>query len=154
MAEDADQVVSCPEACRAICCRYIVKKISPPRTRLDWDELYWFLCHDKVAVYVEERRWYLLVNVPCVHLTRASRCRVYAERPDVCRIHSAENCEYSGEVDFQEFLERPQDLIRLMKKRKIFFRLPWLQAGEEKRATPAVRKRSPEARRSRPGVNG
>jgi Fe-S-cluster containining protein len=128
----------CPEACRAICCRYIVKKIEPPRTRLDWDELYWFLCHDKVSVYIEERKWYLLVNVPCMHLTRNSRCRVYPNRPDVCRMHEAENCEYTGELDFQVFMERPEDLIRLMEKRKISYRLPWLpqenRAGKKKKA--------------------
>lgn len=135
----ADRVApgdTCPETCRAICCRYIVKRIDPPRSRLDWDELYWFLCHAKVAVYVEARKWYLLVNVPCVHLTRACRCRVYPKRPDVCRMHDPRNCEFTGELDFQEYLEKPEDLVRLMGRRGISYRLPWLAArrGPKRRA--------------------
>jgi len=134
----ADRTLSdstCPETCKAICCRYIVKRISPPRVRLDWDELYWFLCHEKVAVYIEGRKWYLLVNVPCVHLTRAWRCRAYPERPDVCRMHDPGNCEFTGEVDFQDYMESPRDLIRLMEKRGISYRLPWLGRGSRPERT-------------------
>jgi len=129
MVERSQPTPTCPEACRATCCKYVVKKIPPPRTRLDWDELYWLLCHERIAVYVEQRKWYLMVDVPCRNLTRASRCRIYPHRPDVCRLHSEENCEYTGEVEFDAFLESPGDLIRLMRKRKIHDRLPGLTAG-------------------------
>ncbi len=139
MSDHAPRENFCPEVCRAICCRYIVKKMEPPRTRLDWDELYWFVCHEKVAVYIDERKWYLMVDVPCMHLDDSSSCRVYPKRPDVCRMHEAENCEYTGELDFQEFMERPEDVIRLMKKRKISYRLPWLSPGERPGGAKTVR---------------
>jgi len=141
MAHQPPREPGCPESCRAICCRYIVKKIEAPRTRLDWDELYWFLCHEKVAVYIENRKWYLLVNVPCVHLTRGSRCRVYPRRPDVCRLHDEGNCEYTGELDFQVFMESPEDLVRLMTRRKIFYRLPWMPARKREAARAGARSR-------------
>lgn len=155
MERRAPRAGSCPGACRAICCRYIVKKIEPPRTRLDWDELYWFLCHDKVAVYIENRKWYMLVNVPCMHLTRSSRCRVYPRRPDVCRMHDAENCEYTGELDFQVFMDSPDDLVRLMARRKISYRLPWLKPAESAGGETGARRRpagkESRERRRRPG---
>jgi len=152
MADRSPTASTCQEPCRAICCRYIVKRISPPRTRLDWDELYWFLCHEKVAIYIEERKWYLLVNVPCVHLTRTSRCRVYPVRPDVCRLHDPENCEYTGELDFQEYLETPEDLMRLMEKRKVSYRLPWLaRENGGGRASSRLGPSSAKGARRRPG---
>lgn len=142
MAKPTPPDNACPETCKAICCRYIVKRLSPPRARLDWDELYWFLCHEKVAVYIEGRKWYLLVNVPCMHLTRAWRCRAYPERPDVCRMHDPRNCEHTGELDFQEYMESPEDLIRLMKKRGISYRLPWLAHGSRAKRAGSGRNRS------------
>jgi Fe-S-cluster containining protein len=136
MSEHAEKTLACPEECRAICCNYIVRKISPPRTKMDWDELYWFLCHERIAVYIEQRKWYLMVDAPCKHLTPDSLCRIYEERPDVCRLHSEESCENTGEVEFDEFMDRPEDLIRLMKKRKISYRLPWMKSGSLKTRRP------------------
>ena len=124
--------VPCPESCKAMCCNYIVKHLSPPRTKLDFDEIYWFLCHDKVSVFIDGRKWYLLVDVPCGKLDAKSRCRIYAKRPYVCRLHSEENCEYTGKVDFQEFMKKPGDLLKHMRRRGISFRLPWMEDKDKR----------------------
>jgi len=122
--------ISCPEACRAKCCNYVVKKIPAPRVKLDFDELYWFLCHEKMAVYIEQRKWYLLVEVPCRYLDEKHRCRIYPKRPGVCRIHSEENCEHTGELDFQEFMRSPADLKEYMERRGLKLRMPWIEADD------------------------
>jgi uncharacterized protein len=116
---------ACPPECGALCCKYIVRKIPAPRTRRDFDELYWFLCHEKVAVYVEQRGWYLLVEVACQHLDRKLRCRIYPERPDVCRLHARQKCEYTGKIEFQEFFCTPEDLVLYLKRKGRRLRVPW-----------------------------
>ena len=132
---------SCPKSCKALCCTYIVKHISPPRTKLDFDEIYWFLCHEKVAVFRDQRKWYLLVDVPCRNLDAKSQCRIYPKRPHVCRLHSEENCEYTGKVDFQEFMRKPEDLVRHMKRRGISFHLPWMKVSKSRQKKPANRRK-------------
>jgi len=120
---------SCPATCDARCCRYLVKRIASPRTKYDFDELYWMLCHEKVAVFVQGRRWHLLVEVPCQHLGRNRTCRIYPLRPLVCRLHSSRNCEGAGEIGFEEFLLAPQDLLNYMRSRGISYRVPWMEGG-------------------------
>jgi len=126
MNKKKNEASSCPEACRALCCNYIVKHLEPPRTKLDFDELYWFLCHEKVAVFIDQRKWYLLVDVPCKQLDERLLCRIYPQRPCVCRLHSEKDCEFTGDVEFQEIMRSPKDLVRHMKRRGISFRVPWL----------------------------
>lgn len=127
----------CPESCRAICCQYITYKIQAPRTKLDFDELYWFLCHEQVAVFIERRKWYLLVDVPCRHLNERYRCDNYARRPFVCRMHADDSCEYSGEVDFDLHLRTPEDLRRYMEKRGLRYRMAWMEPEDPSQSTPA-----------------
>jgi len=125
MKSKKKESLACPAACRALCCKDIVNRISAPRTKADFDELYWFLCHDRVAVYIEGRRWHLLIDVPCLHLDDQFRCTIYRKRPNVCRLHPEENCEYTGELDFEEFMRVPADLKAHMKRRGLRYRMAW-----------------------------
>jgi hypothetical protein len=130
----------CPADCKALCCKYIIRKIGTPRDKHDFDELYWYLCHEKVAVYVERRRWYLLVEVPCQHLNRRSlQCRIYPLRPNVCRLHSEHECEYTGKVGFDEFMLTPEDLVKHLKRRGVPIRVPWLPKTNGRGSTPVTR---------------
>jgi len=119
------KTLSCPETCKASCCQYIVNKIRAPRTKPDFDEIYWFLCHDNMVVYIERRKWYLLVETPCRYLDKKYRCKIYSKRPYVCRQHSEDECEYQGEVDYELYMRSPADLKRYMKKRGLSLRMAW-----------------------------
>ncbi len=127
---------SCPEACRAMCCTYVATKIDAPRTKIDWDEIYWFLCHENVEVFIESRKWYVLFDTPCNNLDAKSRCVVYPRRPHVCREHEVENCEYWGEEEGKITLRTPDDLKKFMKRRKVRLRMAWDDPDEptEKKA--------------------
>ncbi len=116
---------SCPEACRAMCCRYVATKIDPPRNKIDFDEIYWFLSHENVEVFIESRKWYVLFNTPCRNLDERSRCVVYPTRPYVCRDHREENCEYWGEEEGRVTLRSPEDLKNHMKRRGLRLRMAW-----------------------------
>ncbi len=92
---------------------------------MDFDELYWFLCHEGVVVYIEGRKWYLMFEVPCRYLDERARCRIYSRRPYVCRSYSVDSCEYQGEVEFQAYMRTPEDLKRYMRKRGLRLRMAW-----------------------------
>lgn len=116
---------SCPESCQARCCGYVATKIDAPRTKMDFDELYWFLCHENVEVFIEARRWYLLFHTPCSNLDGRSRCAVYPARPHVCRQHAEKECEFWGEEDRKLIMRSPEDLRRHLKRRGVRLRMAW-----------------------------
>ncbi len=84
----------CQDRCKARCCRYITISLPAPRQKADFDEISWFLAHENISVYVEGRRWHVEVRNRCKYLTRQNRCRIYNNRPDVCREYDIESCEY------------------------------------------------------------
>ena len=122
---------SCPEACQAMCCRYVATKIDAPRTKLDFDEIYWFLCHENVEVFIEARKWYVLFDTPCRNLDGRSRCVVYPRRPHVCRQHEEKNCEYWGEEEQKMTMRSPEDLEKYMKRRGLRLRMAWDEPDKE-----------------------
>ena len=90
----SDAAARCQFQCMARCCRYITVQIPAPKDKRDLEELSWFLAHRDISVYVESRRWHLVVRTPCKYLTDENLCAVYSERPEVCRDYSTEHCEY------------------------------------------------------------
>ena len=59
-------------------------------------------------IYVEKGQWYLLVMTRCKYLTADDRCRIYLNRPKICREYTTDNCEYDGEWSFEKSLRNPR----------------------------------------------
>ncbi len=140
---------SCPESCQAMCCRYVATKIDAPRTKIDWDEIYWFLCHENVEVFIEARKWYVLFDTPCTNLDARSRCVAYPRRPYVCREHEQENCEYWGEEEGKVTMRTPEDLKKYMKRRGLRLRMAWDDPDEEVEKKASSRSTSQATRKPR-----
>jgi len=107
--------------CGARCCRYVTVKISPPRLRADRDEHRWLLMHENIEIRIEGRQWYLIVYTRCRNLTRTNRCRIYANRPDVCRDYDLDGCEHHGEEADTVVFRSVEAYDRYLEKRG----LPW-----------------------------
>jgi len=82
------------EHCTAVCCRYIALPVDTPQTRADFDDLRWFLLHERVSIFVEDGDWYVCFHTPCRHLLPDNRCGIYATRPRICRDYDTDNCDY------------------------------------------------------------
>jgi len=89
------------EQCDAKCCRYFALEIDKPATKRDFDDIRWYLCHEGTMVFVEKGRWYLEVRNLCRHLDANQRCRIYPDRPALCRKHSVKSCEGWDEGQFE-----------------------------------------------------
>ncbi|MBL7223024.1 MAG: YkgJ family cysteine cluster protein [Candidatus Brocadiae bacterium] len=79
--------------CDGKCCRYFALEIDEPTTERDFDDIRWYLAHEDIVVFVEEGDWYLEVRNVCRHLDEQNRCRIYGDRPALCRDHATDNCE-------------------------------------------------------------
>ena len=84
------------DRCAALCCRYFALPIDNPQTRRDYDNIRWYLLHEKVVIFVEEGQWFIGVLNKCKALQPDNRCGVYDTRPTICRGYDTGNCDYHG----------------------------------------------------------
>lgn len=85
----------------------------------DFDTLLWQLSHHNVQAYKDEDGWFLLVNTRCQHLLENGGCGIYETRPQICRDHSNDYCEYDSpaEEGFELFFNGYESLLRYCRKR-------------------------------------
>ena len=98
------------EFCSGKCCRYIALPIEKPTTYGEFDEIRWYLLHEKTSVFVEDGSWYLLIRNVCRALDENNRCRVYETRPQICREYSTAKCEYDDLFLFEQYFETPEQI--------------------------------------------
>lgn len=83
--------------CGGKCCGYVAIEIEPPKTKQAVDHMRWYLLHENVNVFEENRKnWYVEFRTPCVKQKRSGLCSYYEKRPRICREHGNEEgeCEY------------------------------------------------------------
>jgi uncharacterized protein len=95
------------EFCTGKCCRYFSLPIDTPQSWDDFDSIRWYLAHGQTLVYVVKAQWYLLVKTRCVYLADDNRCRIYLNRPKICRTYTTDECEYDDEWSFTKIFETP-----------------------------------------------
>jgi Fe-S-cluster containining protein len=94
-----------------MCCRYLALPIDTPQDQEDFDDIRWYLLHERVAVFVEDGDWYLQIATDCRHLQPDFRCNIYDTRPRICREYTTENCDYhSGDYGWELHFACPEDL--------------------------------------------
>jgi uncharacterized protein len=94
-AQQKQTVLNC-HTCGGQCCRYFALQIDKPRSGEDFDHLRWYLAHGKVALFIEEKEWYLQVNTKCNFLSEEGKCGMYHNRPKICRDYGLDE---SGETE-------------------------------------------------------
>lgn len=85
------------------CCTYFSHNIDTPRSMEDFDMLLWQISHAHTQVYKDSDGWFLLVNNTCLHLQSDGRCGIYEDRPQICREHSNDECEFDGPCSADDF---------------------------------------------------
>ncbi len=85
----------------------------------DFDHLLWQVSHANIEVYKDDEGWFLLITNRCSHLAAGGQCGIYKNRPQVCRDHSNDHCEYDvpAQEGFELYFNRYESLLRYCKKR-------------------------------------
>ena len=83
--------------CDQLCCKYITIKLQTPKTLLDFDNLYWYLVHEKINVFQDRNGWYALILNECKHM-KNGKCNIYEKRSYTCRQHSNDSCEHGTSI--------------------------------------------------------
>lgn len=127
--------------CAGLCCRYFALPIDNPKTEKEYDDIRWYLCHENVVVFIEEKQWYLGLMNKCKHLLPDNRCGIYETRPQVCREYSTDNCDFhGGEYNFEKLFLSADEM--------------WAYAQEQlAKAKRRKRKKLEQKKRGRATVN-
>ena len=99
--------------CDAKCCRYFCFEIDKPETYEEFDDIGWFLLHEGITVHIDEGDWYISIANRCKALDENNQCRIYEDRPLICRNYDMDSCDYTqGDYGYDALFETPEDLDR------------------------------------------
>jgi Fe-S-cluster containining protein len=107
--------------CNGLCCRHVALEIDRPSTRADFDNIRWYLMHEKVKVGIDlDNNWMIEVATPCRHLKKDHRCGCYPRRPKVCREYPGkDSCEHEDKSSTYRLLfTNDEELVRWMAKKR------------------------------------
>ena len=109
----------CSHCKQSICCTYVTQQIDTPRSMQDYDYLLWLVSHQNISVFKDDDGWFLSASTPCVHLKENGHCRIYEKRPQICREHSNDSCEFDGpaEEDFDKYFDNYEKLDKYCRKK-------------------------------------
>jgi Fe-S-cluster containining protein len=127
-----------------ICCTYVAIEVDPPNTLRRATETLWYLYHKNVSVYYDGDEWTLQFETPCLQQGPDNRCRIYQNRPHICRDLSARNCEINSQYEGEYFSTPEQFLDYLRNHRKKIY-----ETLRQEGFTPGGSRR--EATAGRPG---
>lgn len=134
------------DKCPAICCHYFALEIDKPTSKTAFDQIRWYLLHEKTHVFIDEGSWFVQIWNPCNHLLPDNRCGIYETRPEICRDYGANeegevNCHAvsSDNEEYDVLFTCPEDLDRYYQK--------WYEKRYGKKNPKRTRK-------SEPALNG
>ena len=102
----------CDKCIPAKCCMYFSIEIDEPEDKGDYDDLLWIIAHKDVEIYVNDDRWYLMVQTPCRFYDPVKGCLIYPRRPRICREHRLEECEFDDDYGFDLHFHSYEELDR------------------------------------------
>jgi len=110
------KVKSACDKCSALCCKYFALEIDKPASKNDFENIRWYISHEKTSVFIQGGKWFLNVKNRCKHLDSGNRCSVYENRPAICRRLDANGCEYHNLNGIRE-IRTPRQLALYLAER-------------------------------------
>lgn len=109
----------CGFCTNSLCCHYVTQEIDTPRSKYDYEHLLWQVSHPGVSAYKDSDGWTLMFATTCTHLRADGRCGIYEVRPQICRDHSNDFCEYDqpAEEGFDLHFPDYETLLAYCRKR-------------------------------------
>ena len=95
-----DDTHQCEKCLPAYCCNYFA-----------------FGIHENTSIYIYRKDWFIMIHNRCNFLMPDNKCAIYEHRPYMCREHSTESCEYTGDdYGFTEHFKSYDDLLIYIKE--------------------------------------
>ncbi len=107
------------EGC-TICCEHITVEIDKPKTREEILKLVDYLRYKDILIFIEDGgEWNIEFKTICRQLNEKGLCKIYKNRPKICRDYHHDKCERYGEGEFYKHIFRNEkELLDFIKKNK------------------------------------
>ena len=103
--------------CGSKCCKYFCFQIDEPESYDEFEDVRWYLCHEGVSVHIDEGTWFISIMNVCRMLEDNGECRIYEDRPLICRKYDQANCDHTqGDYGYDELFETPESLDAYARK--------------------------------------
>jgi uncharacterized protein len=111
---DETPLVPCTECGK--CCTYVGIEINTPTTARYATDVLWYLYHEKTYVYVDgEGEWSVHFEARCRNLADDLLCRIYEDRPHVCRSFDNTTCEVNSDQGEARTFGDPREFLEWLK---------------------------------------
>jgi Fe-S-cluster containining protein len=94
---------------------YLSVEVDEPESKKDYDDMLWLIAHRDVEIYMDEGRWYVMVQNPCRFYDPRKGCLIYPKRPRICRNHTWRECEFEDDYDFELHFHSYEELDRYIR---------------------------------------
>ena len=110
----AEDFKKCRE-CEGQCCRSVAVKLEEPEDINDYEDFKWFIYHPGLTVYLDdEGDWHVDMPIKCRHLDAKGACKIYKDRPPVCRDYDVKDCMEANDQTVE--LKTPADVDKYIAK--------------------------------------
>lgn len=109
----------CGYCTNSYCCTYVTEELTAPKSKEDYEHMLWQVSHEGVEVYKDDEGWWMMVSGRCTHLQPDGACGIYDVRPQICRDHTNDYCEFDSpaEDDYDLYFPDYETLLKYCKKR-------------------------------------
>ena len=112
--------------CGADCCRHVAIEIDTPTCKHDYDNIRWYLMHEKVNVFIDkDKNWNIEFIAKCRNLLEDNTCLKYTDRPKICRNYpeADDNCVFGdNESPYCALFTNAEEFERYLDNRGINWR--------------------------------
>jgi hypothetical protein len=127
MSDNGNKVLTCEEC--SDCCTYLAIEVDKPTCKKDYSDFMWYLYHKDISIFIDhDNSWNLEIRTICESLDKNGKCKVYDERPVICRKYEHESCTTHSKGEyFKEKFNTVAQLKAYLDKKKIdykFKRMP------------------------------
>ena len=131
------ELVECTECGK--CCTYVGVGIEPPRRPRYATDILWYLYHENVYVYVDGAgEWSVHFEARCRNLGDDLLCRIYEQRPHICRGFDNTSCEVNDHVHDSLTFHHPTEFLDWLRENR-----PKVYGKVKKRFLPPALRPSP-----------
>ena len=108
--------MTCRE-CGAKCCKYFCFEIDEPDDYEEFEDIRWYLCHKGVTVHIDEGDWFISIANRCQMLAPDNGCKMYEDRPIICRKYDPDNCDHTGgDYGYDQEFTKPEQIEAYARK--------------------------------------
>jgi Fe-S-cluster containining protein len=127
---DEPKLVECTECAK--CCTYVGVGIEAPNRPRYATDILWYLYHEKVYIYVDgDEEWSVHFETRCRNLGDDLLCRIYEQRPHICRGFDNTSCEVNDQAHDSLTFYHPTEFLDWLRENR-----PKVYAKVEKRFLP------------------